>query len=110
MKSVKGNKKELEDEERRRKMAKWGIFSLAQTVDHFFKVSMEIPPYCSKGDFFLRAPSEDLFHMKSVKENKKEVEDEERRRRKMAKWGIFSLAETLLITLSKSLWKFPIQK
>ena len=43
-------------------------------------------------------------------EEGKEVEDEERRRRKMAKWGIFSLAETLLITPSKSLWKFPIQK
>ena len=86
-----------------------GCFSLAETLLITSSKSLwKFPLTVRRGDFFLRAPSEDLFHMKSVKENEKEVEDEERRRRKMAKWGIFSLAETLLISPSKSLWKFPI--
>ena len=40
-------------------------------------------------DFFLRVPTEDLFHMKPVNDNEKEVEDEGRRRRKMEKRGFF---------------------
>ena len=39
--------------------------------------------------FFLRVPTEDLFHMKPVNDNEKEVEDEGRRRRKMEKRGFF---------------------